>query len=176
MPRQRMKTDEVEPDLPITPMLDMSFQLLAFFIMTFKPAPTEGQIAMKLPPAEPGGPSQNIPSLTSETPKKYIIQVEATEGGSIAKMTFHEDGSPNDPEDLGADVEKTYLPRVRALYDAERKRIDAGKAAGRDIPPPKLTLKIGDKLLQAYVMQLFDAGVQAGFSDIAPIPIDPKKQ
>ncbi len=36
--RRRQGTDFVEPDLPITPMLDMSFQLLAFFIMTFKPA------------------------------------------------------------------------------------------------------------------------------------------
>ena len=35
--RRRQGTDFVEPDLPITPMLDMSFQLLAFFIMTFKP-------------------------------------------------------------------------------------------------------------------------------------------
>ena len=45
----------MEPDLPITPMLDMSFQLLAFFIMTFKPADTEGQIALTLPKDE-GGP------------------------------------------------------------------------------------------------------------------------
>ena len=29
--RRRQGTDFVEPDLPITPMLDMSFQLLAFF-------------------------------------------------------------------------------------------------------------------------------------------------
>ena len=36
--RRRTGTDHVDPDLPITPMLDMSFQLLAFFIMTFKPA------------------------------------------------------------------------------------------------------------------------------------------
>ncbi len=29
--------------MPITPMLDMSFQLLSFFILTFRPMPTEGQ-------------------------------------------------------------------------------------------------------------------------------------
>ncbi len=44
--RHRQGTDFVEPDLPSTPMVDMSFQLLAFFIMTFKPADTEGQIAL----------------------------------------------------------------------------------------------------------------------------------
>lgn len=40
-------------ELPITPMLDMAFQLLTFFILTYRPAPTEGQIAMTLMPATP---------------------------------------------------------------------------------------------------------------------------
>jgi len=174
--KRRLITDEVVADLPITPMLDMSFQLLAFFIMTFKPAPTEGQIAMQLPPAEQGGGS-GIVSVTDEKPKKYVVRVDATEGGTIAKMTFSEEGSPDDKgEDLGADIEKSYLPKIKSLYEAEKKRIDAAKANGREIPLPKLTLKIADRLLQAYVVQLFDAGVQAGYSDIAPIPIDPKKQ
>ena len=39
MKRKKKKPDYVEPDLPITPMLDMSFQLLAFFVMTFNPTP-----------------------------------------------------------------------------------------------------------------------------------------
>jgi len=41
----------VDVALPITPMLDMSFQLLSFFILTFHPMPTEGQLAVTLPPA-----------------------------------------------------------------------------------------------------------------------------
>jgi len=52
--RHRQKPDHVEPDLPITPMLDMSFQLLAFFIMTFHPTQTEGQIMVALPKQEGG--------------------------------------------------------------------------------------------------------------------------
>ena len=40
----------VEVTLPITPMLDMSFQLLAFFVMTFQSANAlEGQLDMYLP-------------------------------------------------------------------------------------------------------------------------------
>ncbi len=37
-------------------MLDMAFQLLTFFILTFKPAPIEGQISLRMPPAEPVSP------------------------------------------------------------------------------------------------------------------------
>ena len=33
-------------------MLDMAFQLLAFFVLTFRQTPLEGQIAMRLPPPQ----------------------------------------------------------------------------------------------------------------------------
>lgn len=39
--------------MQITPMLDMAFQLLTFFILTYQPAPTEGQFTMNLLPAAP---------------------------------------------------------------------------------------------------------------------------
>jgi biopolymer transport protein ExbD len=38
-----------EVPLPITPMLDMAFQLLAFFIMTYNPSDLEGQLDLGLP-------------------------------------------------------------------------------------------------------------------------------
>ena len=34
-------------------MLDMAFQLLTFFILTFKPAPIEGQVLLRMPPPQP---------------------------------------------------------------------------------------------------------------------------
>src|SRR3954464_5042505 len=50
----------VEVSLPITPMLDMSFQLLAFFVMTFQAANAlEGQLDMYLPRA--GNPQAKRP-------------------------------------------------------------------------------------------------------------------
>ena len=42
-----------EVELNLTAMLDMAFQLLAFFILTFKPAPIEGQISLHMPPPHP---------------------------------------------------------------------------------------------------------------------------
>jgi biopolymer transport protein ExbD len=176
--RKHQSTDFVEPDLPITPMLDMSFQLLAFFIMTFKPAPTEGQIAMSLPPAQEGSSSSvSLPDITAQQPKKWVVRVAATEGGTIAGTVLHEEGSPDEKgEDLGADVEARFLPRIKALYEAEKKRIDAGNAKGEKIPPPKLTLEIPPGLIQAYLVQLVDASVQAGFNDIAPVPFDKSKR
>ncbi len=173
--KRKVETTEVEADLPITPMLDMSFQLLSFFIMTFHPTPTEGQIAMTLPPPEQGGGSSN-PDITAEQPKKYVVRVAANDVGQIAQMTFREEGSPDEGgENLGADL-KVYMKKIGGLADIERKRIEAGAAKGTKIPPPKLTLELADKLLQEYVIGLFDSAVQAGFSDIAPVPIAKDKR
>jgi len=39
-------------ELNLAAMLDMAFQLLTFFILTFRPAPIEGQISLRLPPPQ----------------------------------------------------------------------------------------------------------------------------
>jgi biopolymer transport protein ExbD len=58
--RQRPGDRPVDVTLPITPMLDMSFQLLAFFVMTFQSANAlEGQLDMYLPKA--GNPQAKRP-------------------------------------------------------------------------------------------------------------------
>src|SRR5258708_5358658 len=50
MSRKRGPGDPVlEPELPVTPMLDMAFQLLAFFVMTYHPSAVEGQMELNLP-------------------------------------------------------------------------------------------------------------------------------
>ncbi len=60
----RLRTKEVE--VVITPMLDMAFQILAFFIMTYNPMPLEGQFAMNLLPTEPQVEMQEAPSESDE--------------------------------------------------------------------------------------------------------------
>jgi biopolymer transport protein ExbD len=49
--KRRLKTDE-EVTLNLAAMLDMAFQLLAFFILTFRPAPVEAQISLRMPPPQ----------------------------------------------------------------------------------------------------------------------------
>jgi len=164
MARHRnMVTDQVEADLPITPMLDMSFQLLAFFIMTFHPAPTEGQIAMTLPPSDQGG-NSGIPDPTAEKPTKYIVHVVASETGTIKSMTVREEGSAAaEAKEIGVDIQN-YFKELQALTKPLN-----GK-------PAKLTLEIDEKLLEAYVVQLIDHGIRAGFIDISPVPSDSRNR
>lgn len=170
---RRAGTDYVEPDLPITPMLDMSFQLLSFFIMTFHPSPTEGQIALTLPPSESPGGNERILEL-QEKPTQYIVQIQAADQGTITGITLREEGAPGD-RDLGSDA-NILLKELKVIAAAETRRREVGIARGVKIPPPRITIEIGDKLLQASVIQVFDASVQAGFADIATVPIDKNKR
>ena len=53
MGRRKKRRLQAEVELNLAAMLDMAFQLLAFFILTYQPLPVEGQISLRLPPAQP---------------------------------------------------------------------------------------------------------------------------
>lgn len=53
MSRRRKKArGQGDVELNLAAMLDMAFQLLTFFILTFRPSPVEGQVSLRLPPPE----------------------------------------------------------------------------------------------------------------------------
>ncbi len=51
--RHKKRRDQGSVEMNLAAMLDMAFQLLTFFILTFRPAPIEGQLAVNLPPPVP---------------------------------------------------------------------------------------------------------------------------
>ena len=70
--------------LQMTPMIDIVFQLLVFFVMTFKIAQPEGDFNIKMPQASPkaGTPSDELPPMT--------IRLRAAEDGSLASIRLNE--------------------------------------------------------------------------------------
>lgn len=50
--RRRKRRAQPDVELNLAAMLDMAFQLLTFFILTFRPAPIEGQVSLRLPPPQ----------------------------------------------------------------------------------------------------------------------------
>src|ERR1700758_4797766 len=79
-------------------MLDMAFQLLTFFILTYHPMPTEGQFVMNLMPAapatdfraqsqaEPAVMNPDIPAALRTLP----TILRAGEGGTLGRVTLGE--------------------------------------------------------------------------------------
>ncbi len=111
---KRRSSDEVE--LNLAAMLDMAFQLLAFFILTFQPFPFEGGLIMRMPQAMPSG---NSPGPTVGTvPSNVPIQ-----SASLKTLTISVIADPKSGEitSLGlGDAQITGLPaleqRMRDIF------------------------------------------------------------
>src|SRR5262249_22002098 len=82
-------------ELNLAAMLDMAFQLLTFFILTFKPAPIEGQVLLRLPPPHPvtrvagekaGADSSNTNPVEGLT--TLVISALAHSDGSLKQMAI----------------------------------------------------------------------------------------
>lgn len=79
-------------------MLDMAFQLLTFFILTFRPAPIEGQISLRLPPPQPVTKGTELvgSDITNTNPVKGVdtltISVFPDKSGDIGSLGVGETG------------------------------------------------------------------------------------
>jgi biopolymer transport protein ExbD len=75
--------DKVE--VPMTPMIDIVFQLLVFFIMTFKIVSQEGDFNIKMPLAAP---SEGLPDPDKLPPMK--VRMQAISSGELAQISLND--------------------------------------------------------------------------------------
>src|SRR5262245_32228724 len=96
MRMNRRKPDDVE--LNVTAMLDMAFQLLTFFILTFRPAPVEGQVLLRMPLPQPvagvqsgemAGDRASNPNPLAEL-NTLVISAVANESGGLRQLAIGE--------------------------------------------------------------------------------------
>src|SRR3974377_1557061 len=91
---------------PVAPMLDMAFQLLAFFILTFKAPSAETHIALPLPttpvalPSAPRGQARPSASRTvdADLENDLLVRAEADDLGDLKSLRLGEAPVP----DLGS--------------------------------------------------------------------------
>ena len=95
---KRKRRDYREVELNLAAMLDMAFQLLAFFILTFQPLPIEGGVKLRLPSAQAvARDTKGKPGNTPGVPpvdigvKTLTISVSADpRSGAIAQLALGE--------------------------------------------------------------------------------------
>ena len=78
-----IKDEKVE--VQMTPMIDIVFQLLVFFIMTFKIVSQEGDFNIKMPLAAP---SEGLPEEDKLPPMK--VRLIAGPGGELAQIKLND--------------------------------------------------------------------------------------
>ena len=146
MARHRRKSSDVK--LNLAAMLDMAFQLLAFFVLTFTPDPSEGQIMLRLPPPEAvkaaNATAQAGQDQDNKNPiegiESLIISVFSNGDGSIQTLLVGEgqvgEGTPDKAKALDA--------RLRIIMG------DPGS------PFKQVILQVGSKLRYDELMKLID--------------------
>lgn len=169
MPRRRLDSD-AKVSLPITPMLDMTFQLLFFFIMNFNPADLEGQMDMSLPSEEiKAGPKnkQVDPKAAPEKkpvefPSDLTISVRTQQGagaeGGISAI-FVRKLSGKDEAVNGLDGLKAYLEKEKETLQIK----DSVKILGDG----RLRIK--------HLMKVMDVCKQAGYTKTSLIPPEDRR-
>ncbi|QEL16882.1 ExbD/TolR family protein [Limnoglobus roseus] len=178
--RRHASNPFVEPDLPITPMLDMSFQLLAFFLMTFNPTPTEGHLDVTLPKRD-GGPSTKLPDpFTTDEAEEFTIRVEADDKGDVGSVSISvgKEGGGVDVPGKGREARTNLFKDLQnRLAAAKNDHAERNKSTGESKPfvPPKIKLELANELNFKIVIAIMDESNRAGYPTVAPALKDDKK-
>jgi biopolymer transport protein ExbD len=152
--------------LPITPMLDMAFQLLTFAIVNFHPSAFEGQMDLNLPSeadkaaraqqeADPRAAADKDDTIDLPSDLTVIVrtQQDGVHNGIISALTVQETSGPK-PIEGGLDELLSYL-------------LEAQKRVSN-----KDAIKIqGDGHLKwNAIVQVMDVCRRAGFKSISFVP------
>jgi biopolymer transport protein ExbD len=148
--------------MPITPMLDMTFQLLFFFILNYHPNALEGQMDLSLPAPQENKakeqPDTPMPSgsETDEVPAQVKVIVRTQQGtdseGMISRVTVEELTGQTD-----IDVVNGKLDDLRKHLERIGENVDNKKS---------VLIKADAKLKWGRIVQVMDACRKAGFTDI----------
>ena len=86
------RSSPADIELNVTAMLDMAFQLLAFFVLTFRPALVEPAVLLQMPPAQAvadrnATPIQNPAGLTNFMPAGVdTLRLQAVDASALAEQ------------------------------------------------------------------------------------------
>ena len=162
----RRKTEAgPEPNLPVTPMLEMAFQLLAFFVMTYHPSDLEGQMELSLPSEaitqakdkediKPDAPVDKEQDLKLSANLTVIVRTrrDNVNIGLISGLFLQDDAGTN-PVDT--------LDKLREELKSRRASVE-----NKD----NIKIQADSKLKWEEVINVMDVCQQAGFKNISFVP------
>jgi biopolymer transport protein ExbD len=158
--RKRKRASQEEVVLNLAAMLDMAFQLLAFFILTFRPAPVEGQINLNLPPPVPIAAQQQEQKDDAGEPgiaaaHTLTITIVAAGNGQVASMSVGLAKLFEGPLDRG---------RINMI---DRRLKDVFAIEGK--PFDQVLLRVGKALNYGELMKIIEICTRQKMADGKPV-------
>lgn len=158
MARRRTAGDEVEAKADFTPMLDLIFNVLAFFVITFNPPKPEKNFDVTLPPPQKQEETKSTSELPSEEPQIYesvTIGLRAGPGGALQSVQL-------EGRDLGGGT-----VAVNRLVNDLRRHAAMLNVPGQDKGALEVATIVSDSALKyEHLIMVVDACYQASIKKI----------
>ncbi len=147
------KHETQEAHMDMTPMVDVTFQLLIFFMVT---AAFAMQKSIELPKPEQDEPSTQVEQKDPETDPEYIVVLVDEYN------TYHVFADGIDPDDAESPSEQELLRKLRYARDA----------APGGVIPTKLLVKASGEALHEKVVVALDAGTEVGMEQVQLMTVE----
>lgn len=158
MGRRRKRRIQSDVELNLAAMLDMAFQLLTFFILTFRPAPIEGQISLRLPP-----PQAVVVAKDAQTAGQDTSNTNPIQGVNTLTISVFANPQSGLIDSLG--VGETHVTGIAALK-GKLKEVFADEGN----PFDQVIIQVSDTCRYDELMKIVDVCTQQ------EITLDGKKQ
>jgi biopolymer transport protein ExbD len=150
-----------EVQINLAAMLDMAFQLLAFFILTFRPAPIEGHFQLHMPP--PSTTSTDVvestesPNPSTGEPPPFVetldLMIRADSRGQVTSIEVG-----RDPVVAG----RLTQPAIQQLNTKLRSSL-------KDAPYDRIQLHVDRRLHYEELMKIVDVCTRQTLPDGTPM-------
>lgn len=162
----RRKTESgPEPNLPVTPMLDMAFQLLAFFVMTYHPSDLEGQMELSLP-SEAITKAQDKEDINPES--KVDKEQDLKLSANLTVIVRTQRDNVNNGLISGISLQDLTGTAPVDTLDKLREELKARSATVEN--RENIKIQADSKLKWEEVINVMDVCQQAGFKNISFVP------
>lgn len=183
MAHEHRKTDpDIAIALPIVPMLDLSFQILFFFIITFNPSKAEGKMSLNLPAsgqAKAKDPSSvDLQALSDPTdleiPSEFVVVVRSYEDSFSLSIrgaaTTDELGTVRGLAAMNEKERRAEIDKLlNKLYTELKNRLDERK---KQDPKAADNIKIeaNGRTKYAMLVAVMDQAIRAGYAQVGFAP------
>ena len=151
--RRRKRRPQGDVELNLAAMLDMAFQLLTFFILTFRPSPIEGQISLRLPP-----PQAVVVTADGQQPGGDLDNKSPVQG--VNTLTISVFADPETGEIMSLGIGETQVSGLAAL-DGRLQQIFADPGN----PFDQVILQVSGACHYEELMKVIDICTHQKFSD-----------
>jgi len=155
--RRKKRRGQGEVELNLAAMLDMAFQLLTFFILTFRPAPLEGQISLRMPP-----PQATVVVKDGQAPGQDTTNTNPIQGMNTLTISVYANRTTGTITDMA--VGETRVTGLPALAGKLREYFsDPGN------PFDQVIIQVSDSCRYEELMKVIDVCTRQKMPDGKPL-------